>query len=181
MGDALNPRESAVLAAITRNIRSKGYPPSVREIGDAVGLLSSSTVHGYLRRLEEKGYLRRDVAKPRAMEVIGQPSSETVHLPVFGRLVPEKPLRTEENRRGTFILPRSFLGEGSFFVVGIEEETGDGFLPGDMLIVREQTSAREGDVVLATSDGTACVICAYSEDRGDGLTGKLVALVRRIG
>lgn len=202
MGDALNLREKAILTAILTSIRSKGYPPSVREIGQEVGLLSTSTVHGYLRRLEEKGYLRRDVSKPRAMEVVNPPDSftapKTVELPVFVRLNPEKPPWSDENRRGTFVLPRQFLGEGTFFVLDIQEETrtGNAFLPGDMVIVREQSSAKNGDMVVTTDGDTACVICTYggeaNEDIFSGrhspptsgqinMAGKLVALLRRLG
>jgi len=201
MGVALNIREKAVLTAIMTSIRSRGYPPSVREIGQEVGLLSSSTVHGYLKRLQDKGYLRRDESKPRAMEVINPPdpftTPATVELPVFGRLDAAKPPWADENRRGTFVLPKHFLGEGSFFILDVEEESpiGVGFLPGDMVIVREQSSAQEGDVVVASDGETTCVICAYRENTNAGLfpdresippeemnlAGKLVALVRRIG
>lgn len=189
VGEALTSREKEVLAIILRKIRARGYPPSLREIGQEMGFRSIASVHEYLQRLEEKGYLRRDAAKPRAMEVLDPsgpvPPPETVDLPVFARLDPAKPLWAEENCRGTFVLPRDFLGEGTFFGLALPEDHlgGDDFRAGDMVIVRRQAAARAGDVVVA-SEGDALRVIRHPDGvppRDTRLAGKLVALVRRLG
>lgn len=114
----ISSRQLAILEFIRNEVRSKGYPPSVREIGEAVGLASSSTVHGHLDRLEKKGLIRRDPTKPRAIELLGQEDSENVHqfvqtvtrIPVVGKVTAGVPITATENIEDYFPLPSHYVG-----------------------------------------------------------------------
>ncbi|WP_073234767.1 transcriptional repressor LexA [Desulforamulus putei] len=175
----LNPREEAVLNVIIENVKLKGYPPSVREIGEAVGLSSSSTVHSYLKRLEQKGYLRRDPTKPRAIEVIGLENGrdhhaaetkpcnqdELVSVPVVGEVAAGLPLLAVQNYDDRVILPRSFTGYGEFFILTVRGESmiDAGILPGDLLLVRRQESVNNGEIAVALLDDEATVKTFYKE------------------
>ncbi|HPZ42385.1 MAG TPA: transcriptional repressor LexA [Bacillota bacterium] len=168
MPSDLNPKQAAILAFIKENIRNKGYPPSVREICQAVGLSSSSTVHGYLKKLEEKGYLRRDAAKPRAMEVLdGFPENriECVNIPVLGHVAAGVPLLAVENRDETFSLPVHFTGPGEFFMLAVRGDSmiDAGILDGDLVVVRRQQDADNGDIVVALLEEEATVKRFYKE------------------
>ncbi len=167
IGD-LTPKQAAILAFIKDNIRKKGYPPSVREIGRAVGLSSSSTVHGYLKKLEDKGYLRRDPAKPRAMEVLDNLSEnriECVSIPLLGLVAAGVPLLAVENREEIFSLPVHLTGTGEFFMLAVRGDTmiEDGILEGDLVVVRRQHDADNGDIVVALLDEEATVKRFYRE------------------
>lgn len=168
MDSDLTPKEAAILAVIKKNIRQKGYPPSVREIGQAVGLNSSSTVHGYLKKLESKGYLRRDATKPRAMEVLDDLEGEKVefvNVPLLGKVAAGMPLLAVENREDLFPLPTHFTGNGEFFMLTVRGDSmiEAGILDGDMVIVRRQNDANNGDVVVALLDEEATVKKFYKE------------------
>lgn len=202
MNSDLTPKEAAILAMIKKNIRQKGYPPSVREIGQAVGLNSSSTVHGYLKKLEGKGYLRRDATKPRAMEVLAgfeEEKVELVHVPLLGKVAAGQPLLAVENREALFPLPTNFTGTGEFFMLTVRGDSmiEAGILNGDMVIVRQQHDANNGDVVVALLDEEATVKRFYKEKNRIRLQpenslmepiftsdlkvlGKVIGLVRRI-
>ncbi|HHU85262.1 MAG TPA: transcriptional repressor LexA [Peptococcaceae bacterium] len=167
IGD-LTPKQAAILAFIKDNIRKKGYPPSVREIGQAVGLSSSSTVHGYLKKLEDKGYLRRDPAKPRAMEVLDNLSEnriECVSIPLLGLVAAGVPLLAVENREEIFSLPVHFTGTGEFFMLAVRGDSmiEAGILEGDLVVVRRQHDADNGDIVVALLDEEATVKRFYRE------------------
>lgn len=158
----LTPKQAAILAVIKKNIKQKGYPPSVREIGQAVGLSSSSTVHGYLKKLETKGYLRRDPTKPRAMEVLDDLEGdkvEFVNVPLLGRVAAGMPILAVENREELFPLPTHFTGMGEFFMLTVRGDSmiEAGILDEDMVVVRRQNDVNNGDVVVALLDEEATV------------------------
>lgn len=165
----LTPKQAAILEVIKKSIREKGYPPSVREIGKAVGLSSSSTVHGYLKKLEEKGYLRRDATKPRAMEVLGdftREKVEFVNVPLLGRVAAGMPLLAVENQEEIFPLPVHFTGAGDFFMLTVRGDSmiEAGILNGDMVVVRRQDDADNGDIVVALMEEEATVKRFFKEN-----------------
>ncbi len=176
-GTVLNPREEAVLQVIIDNVKSKGYPPSVREIGEAVGLSSSSTVHSYLKRLEQKGYLRRDPTKPRAIEVITEnklkmtqqesnyPDEEMICVPMLGEVAAGLPILAVENYDDKVTLPRSFTGYGDFFMLTIRGVSmiEAGILEGDLVLVRKQDIVNNGDIAVALVEDEATVKRFYKE------------------
>lgn len=162
MDSDLTPKQAAILAVIKKNIKQKGYPPSVREIGQAVGLSSSSTVHGYLKKLEAKGYLRRDATKPRAMEVLDHTEEDKVdfiNVPLLGRVAAGMPILAVENREDLFPLPTQFTGAGEFFMLTIRGNSmiEAGILEGDMVVVRRQSDVNNGDIVVALINDEATV------------------------
>ena len=158
----LTKRQNEIFEYIKQTVQSKGYPPSVREIGEAVGLASSSTVHGHLSRLEEKGYIKRDPTKPRAIEIvsesIGEPVNmeETIHVPVIGKVTAGIPITAVENVEEYFPLPEHFTSthNSDIFILNV---VGDsmieaGILDGDKVIVRSQTIAENGDIIVAMTE-----------------------------
>lgn len=169
----ISKRQLEILEFIKNEVREKGYPPSVREIGEAVGLASSSTVHGHLSRLESKGLIRRDPTKPRAIEIL-QPddvapsANDVVHVPVVGKVTAGEPITAVENIEEYFPLPERFIpSEGNVFILVIEGESmiEAGIHDGDMVIVRSQSTANNGDIVVAmTDDNEATVKRFYKEN-----------------
>lgn len=163
----LSNRQQMILDFIQNEVNQKGYPPSVREIAQAVGLASSSTVHGHLSRLENKGYIRRDPTKPRAIEIIDLsdnaniPKEEVVYAPVVGKVTAGVPITAVENVEEFIPLPKKFpTSEDKLFVLVVEGESmiEAGILDGDMVVVKKQASADNGDIVVAmTMDGEATV------------------------
>lgn len=170
--EKLTKRQLDILNFIKQKVQEKGYPPSVREIGQAVGLASSSTVHGHLSRLEEKGYIRRDPTKPRAIEILGEDGPSTVmksvvHVPIIGKVTAGPPITAVENIDEHFPLPANLVPENdSVFMLKI---VGDsmieaGILDGDLVVVRQQTSANNGEIVVAmTEEDEATVKRFYKE------------------
>ncbi|KAB2954235.1 transcriptional repressor LexA [Heliorestis acidaminivorans] len=150
----LSERQKHILAFIRNESQRRGYPPSVREIGEAVGLSSSSTVHGHLHRLEKLGYIRRDPSKPRAIEVLfnnGTNCEQTlVEVPKVNKIVAGKPLFTSENRDGSFTLPYDFIQTDQVFMIPNRGESmvEAGIYDGDLLVVQKQEEAQNGDVVV---------------------------------
>ena len=169
MSANLSEKERRILTVIKRNVTEKGYPPSVREIGEAMGFSSSSTVHGYLKRLENRGYLRRDGNKTRAIEVLDpdghKNSAELVNIPLLGRVAAGLPLLAEENLEDTFTLPAFFAGAGDFFMLTVKGDSmiEAGILDGDMVLVRQQPSAENGDIVVALLGEEATVKRYFKE------------------
>ena len=163
----LTPKQVEILMFIKDNLRQKGYPPSVREIGQAVGLSSSSTVHGYLRKLEKKGCLRRDPTKPRAIEVLDLESEDVkcVNVPLLGRVAAGLPILAVENKEEIFPLPAHFTGTGEFFMLKVQGESmiEAGILNGDLVVVRQQNDANNGDIVVALLEEEATVKRFYKE------------------
>lgn len=162
----LTRREAQILEYIKEHVREKGYPPAVREIGRAVGLSSTSTVHSYLRRLEQKGYLRRDPTLPRALVVTEEAEERLVSVPLLGRVAAGTPVLAEENWEDVLLLPASLLGSGEFFALRVRGDSmvGAGILEGDVVVVRRQPTAENGDIVVALVDGEATVKRFFREN-----------------
>ena len=166
----LSLRQTKILEFIKQEIRKKGYPPSVREIGEAVGLLSSSTVHGHLQTIEDKGYIRRDPTKPRAIEILDSSSDiheakKVVHIPIVGRVTAGQPILAVENLEGTFPLPADLVRQDNLFMLRVQGESmiGAGILDGDLIIVRQQNEARNGEIVVALIGDEATVKRFFKE------------------
>ncbi len=172
---SLTERQRTILNVIRTSVTSRGYPPSIREIGDAVGLTSTSSVAHQLRTLERKGYLRRDPNRPRAVDVRGADDAEVVaratevagsdalpeptYVPVLGRIAAGGPILAEEAVEDVFPLPRELVGEGTLFLLRV---VGDSMVEaaicdGDWVVVRQQNVADNGDIVAAMLDGEATV------------------------
>jgi len=165
-------RQSAILEFIKNEVREKGYPPSVREIGEAVGLASSSTVHGHLERLEKKGFIRRDPTKPRAIEILGADDSISAfahtisRVPLIGRVTAGVPITAVENIEDYFPLPNHFVKDDDIYMLNVVGESmiDAGILDGDMVIVRQQSTANNGEIVVAmTEEDEATVKTFYKE------------------
>jgi len=166
----LSVRQTRILEFIKEEIRKKGYPPAVREIGEAVGLLSSSTVHGHLQTLEDKGYIRRDPTKPRAIEILDSSSDlldskKVVHVPIIGRVTAGQPILAVENMEGTFPLPADMVTHDNVFMLRVQGESmiEAGILNGDLIIVRQQNEARNGEIVVALIGEEATVKRFFKE------------------
>src|SRR5690625_2212050 len=169
----LSKRQQMILDYIKNEVYVKGYPPSVREIATAVGLASSSTVHGHLSRLEKKGLLRRDPTKPRAIEVLeSDPTPEydiqSVRVPVLGNVTAGQPITAVENIEDYFPLPKHMVDdEERSFLLRIRGNSmiNVGIYDGDYVVVKQQETADNGDIVVAmTEDEEATVKRFYKED-----------------
>lgn len=165
----LSSRQIAILEFIKREIRTKGYPPSVREIGKAVGLSSSSTVHGHLSQIEEKGYIRRDPTKPRTIEVLDSTSNisrkEMINVPIVGKVTAGQPILAVENIEDSFPLPVDFVRNDDVFILSVRGDSmiEAGILDGDYILVRQQSTAKNGDIVVALLGEEATVKTFYKE------------------
>ena len=168
----VSKRQEAILEFIKNEVRSKGYPPSVREIGEAVGLASSSTVHGHLERLEGKGLIRRDPTKPRAIEVLEiddspVPKQGVVHVPLIGKVTAGQPISAIEDIQEYFPLPDTYgAAEDQLFMLEIMGESmiEAGILDGDYVVVKKQATANNGEIVVAmTEEDEATVKRFYKE------------------
>jgi len=170
-GNSLNQRQKLILEFIHERIRTKGYPPSVREIGEAVGLKSSSTVHAHLVQLEDKGYIRKDPSKPRAIIPVNRSDSaaadlSTINLPVVGNVAAGVPILATENIETYFPVPVDFVGRGNHYILRVKGESmiEAGILDGDYLIVREQADASNGEIIVAMLEDEATVKRYYKRD-----------------
>ncbi|SMO43470.1 repressor LexA [Melghirimyces algeriensis] len=170
----LSPRQQAILDYIKQEVKQKGYPPSVREIGEAVGLASSSTVHGHLARLEKKNLIRRDPTKPRAIEILEDeqetfpdPTEHTVMVPLIGKVTAGEPITAVENVEDYFPLPRRMVGpDDSIFLLSVHGDSmiNSGIMDGDYVLVRQQQTASNKDIIVAmTPDNEATVKRFYKE------------------
>ena len=165
----ISERQISILNFIKKELQKRGYPPSVREIGEAVGLSSSSTVHGHLAQLEKKGYIRRDPTKPRAIEVIEGEGNfvrkEIVNVPIVGRVTAGEPILAVENIEDTFPLPIEFVNNDNVFILSVRGESmiNAGILDGDYVVVRQQSVARNGEIVVALLEDEATVKTFYKE------------------
>lgn len=155
----LSKRQQDIYDFIKSEVKDKGYPPSVREIGEAVGLASSSTVHGHLARLEGKGLIRRDPTKPRAIEILSLDDDiatpHVINVPIIGKVTAGIPITAVENIDEYFPLPEYMAnGETEIFMLEIDGESmiNAGILNGDKVIVRQQNSANNGEIVVAMTD-----------------------------
>lgn len=170
MGEDLQGKSQEILDYIKQQQMEKGYPPSVREICEAVGLKSTSTVHGHLDRLEKKGYIRRDKTKPRAIEILDADSlqfsfKDLVHVPVLGRVTAGQPILAVENIEDTFPLPAQYLPNSDVFMLRVQGESmiGAGIFDGDQVIVKKQEYAENGDYVVALLEDEATIKTFYRE------------------
>ena len=168
----ISKRQEDILSFIKEEVKKKGYPPSVREIGEAVGLASSSTVHGHLARLESKGFIRRDPTKPRAIEVLDPEGLEALkpgvlHVPLVGKVTAGLPITAIENIEEYFPLPESFgATEDNLFMLEIVGNSmiEAGILNGDHVVVKQQQTANNGEIVVAmTEDDEATVKRFFKE------------------
>ena len=219
----LTPRQQRILNVLRDAIEQRGYPPSIREIGDLVGLASSSSVAHQLRVLEQKGFIKRDPNRPRALEVfipelmaarraiasadehgfdptdIGDAVPEATHVPLVGRIAAGGPILAEERVEEIFPLPKTLVGEGTLFLL---EVAGDSMIDaaicnGDYVVVRQEQTADNGEIVAALIDGEATVKTFQRKDGhvwlmpanpafdpipGDDATimGRVVAVLRRV-
>ncbi|MFI9386910.1 transcriptional repressor LexA [Kutzneria sp. NPDC052558] len=204
----LTPRQRKVLRVIQESVERRGYPPSIREIGDAVGLTSTSSVSHQLKMLQRKGYLHRDANRPRAVgmlsgdgpaEAAPVTGAQPVYVPLVGRIAAGGPILAEQSFEDVFPLPKEIVGEGSLFLLKV---VGDSMVDaaitdGDWVAVRQQPTAENGDVVAAMIDGEATVKTfkrredhvwlmphneAYQPILGDEaeILGKVVAVLRRL-
>jgi len=165
-------RQQRILDVIRAFTSERGYPPSVREIGERVGLSSSSTIHAHLKALERRGLIHRDPTKPRALRSSdrSEPASngpESVVMPIIGRVAAGIPITAEENVEGEFVLPASFaprVSDGFMLRVQGESMIEAAILDGDLIVVRPQKQAANGEIVVAMLDGEATVKRFYRED-----------------
>ncbi|HBO62403.1 transcriptional repressor LexA [Olsenella sp. An188] len=175
----LGKRQLAIYDFIRSYSDEHGYPPSVREIGAAVGLASPSTVHMHLKVLEEQGLIKRDSKKPRTIEVMGKQAASGQHLaevtqdvdrdvitlPVVGRVAAGTPILAEQNIEDRLSLPTSVVGDASSFVLRVRGESmvNAGIFDGDYIVVKEQSDAHDGEIVVALIDDSATVKTFYRE------------------
>jgi repressor LexA len=157
--DNITARQTRILDYIKRTVEDRGYPPTVREIGEAVGLTSSSSVHAQLANLERRGLLRRDPTKPRAMELQGPGGSRPkgVTVPLVGRITAGAPVLAAENIEDYLMVPSGYAGEDDHFALRVSGDSmiGAGILDGDVVVIKRQDSADEGDIVAALLTGPA--------------------------
>ena len=178
--NSLNKREKAILKFIEKQIGINGYPPSVREIGKAVDLKSTATVHGYIASLEKKGYIKKESQKGRTLKLLkggaveGQQSTfdkevyssrEMVDVPVIGKITAGEPILAVENVTDTFPIPLDFVGTGESFMLTVRGESmiEAGILDGDYILVRKQNTANNGEIVVALIGDEATVKTFYKE------------------
>lgn len=170
----LTPRQRQVLEFIDAEVRRRGFPPSVREIGEAVGLSSSSTVHAHLSALEEKGYLRRDPSKPRAIEIHFEPASGGTierrpvrHVPLVGDVAAGTGVLAAENIEDSVPMPEDFTGAGQLFMLRVRGSSmiDAGILDGDYVVVRQQSTAEPGETVVAGIPGEEATVKTYLRRR----------------
>lgn len=205
MSSNLTDRQTRILEFLVDTLKRRGYPPSVREIGAAVGLRSSSTVHAHLDKLEKLGYIKRDPARSRAIEIVDKaldvrPIKDMLNVPLVGRVTAGSPVLATENVEDYFPIPLEFIGSGEFFMLQVRGDSmvGAGILDGDHVIVRRQSTAADGEIVVAlVGDEEATVKRLYKERDHVRLQpenphmdpieavdvrvlGKVVGLVRRI-
>lgn len=165
--DLKHGKQEEILEFIKKQLIDKGYPPSVREICSAVGLRSTSTVHGHLERLEKKGYIRRDPTKPRAIEVMDSISrKEMINIPVIGTVTAGQPILAVENIEDTFSIPIDYVkSDKELFMLSIlgESMIDAGILNGDKVIIEKTNVAENGDIVVALIDNEATIKRFFKE------------------
>lgn len=170
----MSNRQNSILEFIKNEVREKGYPPSVREIGEAVGLASSSTVHGHLDRLEKKGLIRRDPTKPRAIEILGDEenniysiSASVRPIPLLGKVTAGVPITATENIEEYYPLPVNMVGDQPVFMLSVMGDSmiEAGIHNGDYVIVRQQPTAVNGDIVVAMTEENEATVKTFYKER----------------
>lgn len=173
MSEALTPRQREILNVISQSMQDRGYPPSVREIGDAVGLNSPSTVHNHLATLQKMGFIRRDPTKPRAIEVRFDTNSEVAmerrpsrHVPLIGDVAAGTNVLAQENVEDLIPLPTDFTGEGELFMLRVRGDSmiDAGILDGDFVVARQQRVADNGDIVVAGIPGDEATVKTFKKN-----------------
>jgi repressor LexA len=204
MPKELTQRQRQILQCILQHIDLRGYPPTVREIGEAVNLSSSSTVHAHLKSLEEAGLIKRDAILTRAIRLLPGTITKAkpqrvVNIPVVGRVAAGKPSLAVEDIEETYPLPQDFLAGGDGFMLEVHGDSmiEDGIRDGDLVVVRKQPVAENGDTIVAMVDNEATVKRFYREDgkirlqpanssmvpiivQDASIIGKVVGLIRRM-
>ena len=160
----ISDKQREILEYIKAEILNKGYPPAVREICEAVKLKSTSSVHAHLETLEKNGYIRRDPTKPRAIEIVDENFNltrrEMVNVPIVGRVAAGEPILAVENIENYFPIPAEFMPNEQTFILQVNA----GILDGDYILVEQQTTANDGDMVVALVDDSATVKTFYKEN-----------------
>ncbi len=174
----LTDRQRSILEFISEQMRDRGFPPSVREIGAAVGLTSPSTVHSHLATLQKKGYLKRDPSKPRAIEVCWDSTSGASgvdrrpvrHVPLVGQVAAGTDVLAAEHIEETLPVPADLTGEGDLFMLTVRGDSmiNAGILDGDFVVARVQNTAKGGDIVVAGIPGEEATVKTYSIDKKKG-------------
>ena len=166
----ITDKQMEILEFIKQNILKKGYPPSVREICEAVKLKSTSSVHSHLETLEKNGYIRRDPTKPRTIEILdddfGVQRKEMVNIPILGNVAAGLPILAEENIEGYYPIPAELLPNKPTFMLNVHGESmiNAGILDGDQVICIETSTAENGQIIVALIDDSATVKRFYKED-----------------
>ncbi|WML35000.1 transcriptional repressor LexA [Clostridium sp. OS1-26] len=168
MAEHKNNKQLEIYEYIKNQIKEKGYPPSVREIGAAVGLKSTSTVHGHLERLEKKGLIKRDATKPRTIEVIENSTNrkEIINIPIIGTITAGSPILAIENIEDIFPLPIDYVKSNKeLFMLKVSGESmiEAGILDGDLSIIEKANSAQNGDIVVALIENEATLKRFFKE------------------
>lgn len=170
MAGRITNKQEEILNYIKNEILERGFPPTVREICQTVGLKSTSSVHSHLESLEKNGYIRRDPTKPRAIEILDDSFNmlrrEMVNVPVVGTVAAGQPILAEQNIDSYFPIPAEFMPNDQSFILRVKGESmvNAGIMDGDQVIVRQQETARNGDIVVALIDDSATVKTFYKED-----------------
>lgn len=170
MAGKITAKQEQILNYIKEEILAKGYPPTVREICEKVGLKSTSSVHSHLSTLENNGYIRRDPTKPRAIEIVDDEFNLTrrdmVNIPIVGRVAAGEPLLAVENIENYFAIPAEFLPNAETFILKVKGESmiNVGFFENDYLIVEKTSTARNGDIVVALIEDSVTVKRFYKEN-----------------
>lgn len=167
---SISLKQQQILAVIQSAIKAKGYPPSVREIGEAVGLKSPSTVHMHLNKLEQLGAIRRESEKNRAIDVVGSSTFRNAPMtmvPLVGRVTAGQPILATENIEDSYPFPADLVGQEDVFMLKVDGESmiQAGIFDGDYLIVRDQDSARNGDIVVALVDGEEATVKRFFHEK----------------
>ena len=166
----ISDKQREILEYIKAEILNKGYPPAVREICEAVKLKSTSSVHVHLETLEKNGYIRRDPTKPRAIEIVDENFNltrrEMVNVPIVGKVAAGEPILAVENIENYFPIPAEFMPNEQTFILQVQGESmvNAGILDGDYILVEQQTTANDGDMVVSLVDDSATVKTFYKEN-----------------
>lgn len=176
MRKELSKRQQQILDFIKQEIITKNFPPSIREIGKAVGLRSSSSVHGHLTKLEEYGYIRRDSTKPRAIEIIDEDGENqnsikfqsTVMIPVLGDVTAGAPILANENYSDSFPVPNDFINDSNeYFILNVEGESmiNAGIFDGDYVLIEKNNTAHDGDIIVALVDEDSATVKRFYKEK----------------
>jgi len=168
MGNPRGESQERIFTYIQKVVSDKGYPPSVREICEATGLRSTSTVHAHLKRLEKKGLISRDSMKPRAISLpsVLQKSDSVSSVPVVGRVTAGIPILASENIEDYISIPNALLGDGEHYILGVRGNSmiDAGIMDGDFVVIKKQQDANNGDIVVAMIEDEATVKRFYKEN-----------------